>query len=177
VHRLFIGIDPPEHVKDRLLDLMDGLAGARWQSDEQLHLTLRFIGEVDGNRADDIAASLESLHHPRFELALAGVGMFDRRGRPEALWVGVEPKAPVKALHDKVESAMRMAGLPPEGRAYLPHITIARLKSLAAPLDGFMAAHGGISSEPFPVDDFCLYESQLTRDGPIYTIVERYPLT
>lgn len=176
MHRLFIGIDPPEHVKDRLLDMMGSLAGARWQSDEQLHLTLRFVGEVDGNQADDVAAALGSLRHPRFELSLAGIGMFDRRGRPEALWVGIEPKAPVKALHDKVESAMRVAGLPPEGRAYLPHITIARLKSLVAPLDGFMSAHGGVTSEPFAVDDFCLYESQLTRDGSIYTIVERYPL-
>jgi len=127
MHRLFVGIDPPEAVKDQLLDLMDGVAGARWQDEEQLHLTLRFVGEVDRHRADDVAAALEGLSHPRFELALSGVGAFDRRGVAHALWAGVTPPEPVRALHHKVEQAVVRAGLDPEHRAYHPHITIARL--------------------------------------------------
>ena len=176
MHRLFVGIDPPEAIKAQILDLMGGVAGARWQTEAQLHLTLKFIGEVDRRTAEDVATALGYLRHPGLRLALSGVGMFDKRGRPEALWVGVTPKEPVKALHDKVEQALRTVGLPPEGRAYLPHITIARMKSLAAPLEPFMATHGGVASMPFDVTDFCLYESQLTRDGAVYTIVESYPL-
>jgi len=176
VHRLFVGIDPPAEVKDRLLDLMGGVAGARWQREAQLHLTLRFIGEVDRHRANDVAAALESLHHPRFELALSGAGSFDRRGRVNALWVGVAPHEPARTLHKKVDQAVVRAGLPSEGRAYHPHITIARFGRDAGALDGFLARHGGVASPPFAVDDFCLYESRLTRDGSVYTIVERYPL-
>ncbi len=176
MHRLFVGIDPPESVKAQLIGVMGGVAGARWQSEEQLHLTLQFIGEVDRRSAEDIATALSYVRHPGFRLSLSEVGMFDRRDRPEALWVGVAPKEPVKALHDKIVQTLRTVGVPPEGRAYLPHITLARLKALAAPLDPFMTQHGGIASAPFEVGDFCLYESQLTRDGSVYTIVERYPL-
>lgn len=177
MHRLFVAIEPPESVKAQLAGLMGGVAGARWQAEAQLHLTLKFIGEVDRRTAEDIAVALGYLRHPGFGLSLSGVGMFDRRGRPEALWVGVAPREPVKALHDKVDQALRAAGIAPETRAYLPHITIARMKALAAPLDPFMATHGGVASPPWPVEDLCLYESTLTRDGAVYTIVERYPLT
>jgi 2'-5' RNA ligase len=155
---------------------MDGVAGARWQDEEQLHLTLRFVGEVDRHRADDVAAALEGLSHPRFELALSGVGAFDRRGVAHALWAGVTPPEPVRALHHKVEQAVVRAGLDPEHRAYHPHITIARLGRGTGPLDAFMARHGGVTSAPFAVEDFCLYESNLTRNGAIYTILERYKL-
>lgn len=176
MHRLFVGIDPPEAIKDQLIDVMGGVAGARWQSDEQLHLTLRFIGEVDRHQANDVAAALASLHYPRFELRLAGVGTFDRRGQVKALWAGVTPHEALGGLNKKVDQAVVRAGVPPEPRAYHPHITLARINRDTGPLDGFVAAHGGLSSAPFAVDDFCLYESQLGAGGSIYTIVERYPL-
>ncbi len=176
MHRLFVGIDPPEAIKDQLVDLMGGVAGARWQSDAQLHLTLRFIGEVDRHQANDVAAALASLHSPRFELRLAGAGTFDRRGQVNALWAGVTPHQPLRDLHKKVDQAVVRAAVPPEPRAYHPHITLARINRETGPIDGFVSQHGGLSSAPFAVDDFCLYESQLSRDGSIYTIVERYPL-
>ena len=176
MHRLFVGIDPPPAIKEQLLGLMGGVAGARWQSEAQLHLTLHFVGEVDRHQANDVAAALESLHHPRFELALSGAGAFDRRGHVNALWAGVAPHEPVHTLHKKVNQAVARAGLAPERRAYLPHITLARFGREAGTLDGFVDRHGGLSSASFPVDDFCLYESQLTRDGSVYTIIERYRL-
>ncbi|MFC3711579.1 RNA 2',3'-cyclic phosphodiesterase [Sphingoaurantiacus capsulatus] len=176
MHRLFVGIDPPEAIKDQLIDLMGGVAGARWQSDEQLHLTLRFIGEVDRHQANDVVAALASLHAPRFELSLAGVGTFDKRGQVNALWAGVTPHMAVHALHKKIDQAMVRVGLEPEHRAYQPHITLARFGRDTAGLDGFVAQHGGLASAPFAVDDFCLYESELTNAGSVYTIVERYRL-
>ena len=81
-----------------LLAAMGGVAHARWQSEEQLHLTLRFIGEVDRHQGEDIAAALGAIHHPRFALALDAVGQFDRKGRTDTLWVGVTPQDAVTAL-------------------------------------------------------------------------------
>lgn len=175
-HRLFVGIDPPEAVKAQLLGLMGGVAGARWQTDEQLHLTLRFIGEVDSRQANDIADVLADLRHAAFDLALDGVGMFDRRGIPHALWVGVRPHDAVTALHHKVNQTLARAGVEPERRAYLPHITIARFSRSTGPVDAFIATNGGVTSAPFRVDSLCLYESQLTAEGSVYTIVERVRL-
>ena len=176
MHRLFVAIRPPRPIRERLLAAMGGVAGARWQQDDQLHLTLRFLGEVDRHRAVDVHAALGAIHHPRFEIALAGVDAFDRKGAATALWAAVAPVEPVKALHKKVGQAAAGAGIAPEGRAYLPHITLARLGRSAGPIGPFLAGAGGLSSPPFTVEDFCLFESSLTPDGALYTIVELYSL-
>jgi 2'-5' RNA ligase len=177
MHRLFVAIRPPRLIRERLLGLMGGVRGARWQSDDQLHLTLRFIGGVDRHGAEDIHAALGAIHQPRFEIALNGVGSFDRRGQAEALWAGVAPQEPLRILHNKVDQALARAGIPPGTRAYLPHITLARLNRSSGPIAGLLEESGGVTSMPFPVRDFCLYESQLTPEGAVYTIVERYSLT
>jgi len=175
MHRLFVAIRPPEAVRDRLLDLMEGIGGARWQDEDQLHLTLRFIGEVDRHVASDVHAALGSIHHPPFEIAVSGLGLFDRRGHPETLWAGIAPPEPVRTLHNKVDQAVARVGLAREHRAFHPHITIARLRG-AGPVDAFLQKSGGVTSPPFRVDRFGLYESRLTPNGAIYTEVERYPL-
>jgi 2'-5' RNA ligase len=176
MHRLFAAIRPPQHIRAQLLAVMGGVSGARWQSDDQLHLTLRFIGEVEGHVAEDIAAALASVHHPRFEIALSRIGSFKRRGQLEVLWAGVTSHDELKPLHKKVDQACQRAGLRPEGRAYSPHITLARLKRGAGSISSFVETSCGLESQPFAVDNFCLYESQLTPEGAVYTIVERYPL-
>lgn len=176
MHRLFVAIHPPRHVRERLLALMGGVCGARWQTEEQLHLTLRFIGEVDRHRARDIDAALSAIRHPGFALSLNGLGCFDRRGEPATLWVGVGPLEPVKALHRKIDQAIARTGLEPERRAYSPHITLARLGRGAGPIAHLLKTSGGVSSDPFPVDNFILFESRLTREGAVHTPLERYPL-
>lgn len=176
MHRLFVAIRPPAPIRQRLLAAMGGISGARWQSDAQLHLTLRFIGEVDRHLAGDIHAALGSVHQPPFELALNGIGHFDRRGYPDAVWVGVAPHEQVKALHHKVDSALQRVGLPPDERAFLPHITIARLNRNAGPIGNLLEEAGGLSSPPFTVDSFALFESNLTNEAAVYSVVERYPL-
>ncbi|MDT9598311.1 RNA 2',3'-cyclic phosphodiesterase [Sphingosinicella rhizophila] len=176
MHRLFVAIRPPRPVREILLDLMGGVRGARWPTDEQLHLTLRFIGEVDRHIAEDIHAALGSIHQPSFEIALNGIGSFDRRGEAVTLWAGVTPHEPLKALHKKVDQACLKAGVAPDRRAYLPHITIARLGRAAGPVQGLMESAGAVASPAFPVDSFCLFESELTPNGPIYSILERYKL-
>lgn len=175
VHRLFVAIRPPAPIRARLCAAMGGISGARWQTDDQLHLTLRFIGEVDRHLADDVHAALGSVHHPRFALALNGIGHFDRRGRPEAVWAGVAPHEPLQRLHNKVDQALARIGIAPEQRAYLPHITLARLKRGSGPVGNLLEQSGGLTSAPFEVDRFALFESNLTPDGAVYSTVGTYP--
>src|SRR3546814_8538900 len=85
-HRLFVALRPPRPVRTALIAAMHGIAAARWQSDEQLHLTLRFIGEVDRHRAEDVAAALGALHAPAVVARIAGVSVFERQGRPHMAW-------------------------------------------------------------------------------------------
>ena len=175
MHRLFVAIRPPADVRDQLLGLMDGVPGLRWQDDVQLHLTLRFIGEVERPVADDLAAELERIRFVPFAIALDGVGRFDKR-RGGALWAGVTPKEQLKALAQKVERACQYAGLPPERRAFHPHVTLARWSRAAPDLEPFTQRHGILSSDPWPVESFILYESRLGRDGAHYEAVAAYPL-
>jgi len=174
--RLFVAVRPPRPVRERLLALMGGVAGARWQDDDQLHLTLRFIGEVDGRRAEDIDAGLRGVRHAPFTLTLDGVRSFERRGEPTTLWAGVAPQEPLRALHKKVDQAVVRGGGDPERRAYQPHITLARLPRGAGSIGPFLESAGGLSGPSFEVEDFCLFESRLSAAGADYTILERYRL-
>ena len=176
MHRLFVAIDLPFAVKDALVAMMGGVIGARWQSEDQLHLTLRFIGEVDTRTANAISEVLATVRHPAFEMSLRGIGSFERKGRTDALWIGVEPAEPVKALHNKLDRALTRIGIAPETRAYHPHVTLARFSRGAGPLDGFLHTSGSVGIEPFAVDSFCLFESRLTEAGADYSVVERFPL-
>src|SRR3954447_14841794 len=112
MHRLFVAIRPPEHIRDLLIDAMDDSADFRWQQDDQLHLTLRFVGEVERPVADDLAAELGRVRAAPFDLRIAGTGRFEQRNSG-ALWSGVEPREPVAALAAKVERACAAAGLEP----------------------------------------------------------------
>lgn len=176
MHRLFVGLRPPPAIRAQLLALMGGVIGARWQDDAQLHVTLRFIGEIERPRAEDVAIALSNIHAPPLEVALAGVGQFDSRGRPNALWAGLRPHDALAALHRKVDQALVRCGLPPEGRAYLPHVTLARMNAGAGVTDRFLEAHAGLASAPFILDHFLLFESTLGREGARYEAIERYPL-
>ncbi|KQU49689.1 2'-5' RNA ligase [Sphingomonas sp. Leaf339] len=177
--RLFVALRPPPAIRDRLSALMDGVPGARWQDDEQVHLTLRFVGEVDRHQAEDLAAALGHIHAPAPIATLAGVGSFEQRGRADSLWAGVAPAGPLAHLHAKVEQACALAGLPPERRAYRPHITVARLpRSLggAIEIERWLAAHASLASEPFVLPHLILYRSELARSGAVYEPVARWPL-
>lgn len=176
MHRLFVAIRPPRHIREQLLATMGGVRGARWQTDDQLHLTLRFIGEVESHVGDDIHAALGAIHHPRFDIALDGISGFERRGQAETLWAGITPQEPLKTLHNKIDQAIARAGVAPDQRAYLPHITLARLKRGSGSISALLERSGGLTSAPFAVDSFCLYESHLTPEGAVYSIVERYDL-
>ena len=176
MHRLFVAIRPPESIRDLLIDAMDDSPEFRWQNDEQLHLTLRFIGEVDRHMAADLTDALARIRAPRFTARIKSVASFDHRNAG-ALWAGVEPKEPLAALAGKVERVCQNIGLEPERRAFHPHITLARWKGRRTREVGdFLDRRRGLGSEPFDVDAFTLFESRLSRHGAHYEEVASYPL-
>ena len=174
MHRLFVALRPPEDVRDLLIDSMEG-ADLRWQNEDQLHVTLRFVGEVERPLANDLAAALAGVTFPPFDLAISGVGRFDH-GRRGALWAAVSPKAEVKALAAKVERACQAAGLEPERRAYHPHLTLARWSGGKPRIDTWLEQHSGLRSDPWAVREFTLYESHLGQTGAHYEPVATYKL-
>lgn len=176
MHRLFVAIRPPEFIRDLLIDAMDDSPDFRWQDEEQLHLTLRFIGEVERPLANDIADALSSIRAQRFDLRIKGVGRFEQRSSG-ALWAGVDPRAPVGALAAKVERSCQQVGLEPERRAYHPHITLARWKGRRTrELHDYLTRQAVLSSEPFAITGFTLFESRLSRHGAHYQEVANYEL-
>lgn len=170
--RLFVALELPVAVRDGLLAAMGDVAGARWQRDDQLHLTLRFIGEVDRHAARDIDAALAGVNVRPMTLSLDRVGTFDRRGRVDTLWVGVTPQAEVAALAQRVDAALARVGIPPETRAFVPHVTVARFGRMVGDLGGFPVRPLAVA--PFEISGFALWESRLGSDGAEYRVLARY---
>lgn len=174
--RLFVALRPPPGIRAACLAAMeDGPPGWAWQDAEQLHVTVRYIGEVDRPQADDVDAALASIHAPAAEIALSGVGWFDH-GPRGALFARVGPVEPLAALHAKIDRALVRAGLKPEGRAFLPHITLARRRSGAVDPAGWLERRAALASPTERVAAMILYQSHLGRHGSAYEAVASYPL-
>jgi 2'-5' RNA ligase len=177
MHRLFVAIRPPDPIIDALVDAMDDSPELGWVASDNLHLTLRFIGEVERPLANDLADALSRVRARPFDIRINGVGRFDQRNSG-ALWAGVEPKEPLSALGAKVERVCQSVGLEPERRAFHPHITLARWKGRRTrEVQAFLERTGGLASEPFAVDEFILFESRLSRHGAHYEAVATYRLS
>ncbi|GAB5468928.1 MAG: RNA 2',3'-cyclic phosphodiesterase [Rhodospirillales bacterium] len=175
--RLFVALSLPDEIREALSDLEDRLPGARWLDEESYHITLRFIGEVDGGQADDIAYELDRLDGRGFELSLCGLGHWGEGSRARALWAKVEKTEPLSRLQQKVENALQRVGCKAERRRFSPHVTIARLRNTPSEaLHPFILHHSLLRLGPFPVEDFVLYRSFLTGEGPIYQAAAVYPL-
>lgn len=176
MHRLFIAIRPPEHIRDLLIKAMGDSPDFRWQEDAQLHLTLRFIGEVERPLANDLADALGRIRAAGFRIRIGGVGRFAQRSGG-ALWAALQPKATVAALAAKLERVCQQLGLEPERRAFHPHITLARWKGhQSREVEEFLTRTRGLASEPFAIDRFILFESRLSRHGAYYEEMASYPL-
>lgn len=175
--RLFVAVSPPETVRLALSGLAAGLPGAAWVRPESLHLTLRFIGNVDDRLGRDVADALGAIEAPRFDIVLDRLGQFGRGAKVDTLWAGVRPEPRLDRLQAKVETALIRLGLEPERRKYHPHVTLARLKGTPARrVADFLGAVGTIPARTFAVDAFVLYSSHLSRSGAIYREEAVYPL-
>ena len=156
------------------------MPGAKWVDPGNLHVSLRFIGEVDEGIAADIDAALGQVRASRFELALSGIGHFGNGSKTRLIWAGVEKNPALLHLHDKIENALMRIGLAPEERRYTPHVTLARLKyvpSASVPkIQSYLSEHALFRAPPFAVDRFSLIASYLTKSGPIYEDAADYEL-
>ena len=126
--------------------------------------------------AEDIAAALGALYAPAVTARIAGIGLFERQGRPHMIWAGVEPHEPLAALHRKVDQLLARVGVAPETRAFTPHVTLARLNRGSGPVASFLALNSDLASPAFEFGHVTLYESELGHGGSRYHPVARYPL-
>ena len=174
--RLFSAIEIPANIAQRLSMLRSGLACARWIDPENYHLTLRFIGDVDGPTARDFAQALHEIEMPPFMLRLDGLGSFGGR-KPRAIFAQPAPSEPLEALRRAHDRAAREAAIPPEGRNYMPHVTLARLRGTRADnVARYLESHGFIQTEPFEVERFVFYSSRASVGGGPYVIEGEFPL-
>ena len=177
--RLFAALTLPAAERQRLQGLCAGLPGVRWVAGANLHLTLRFIGEVEEGLLDDIDTALAGVRAPAFDFTLSGVGHFGNRRRLRALWAGVATNPALAHLHDKVDRALTQAGLAPEGRAFTPHVTLAYLNK--SPPDRHMgewfSGNALFQAGPVAAREITLFSSFRTAHGSVYAVEAVYPLT
>ncbi len=177
MYRLFVAIDLPEDVKEGLAWMTGGMPGARWIAEEDFHLTLRFIGEVDGGVFDDLSNAFESIREEGFELQLKGLGHFPPRREPKVLWAGVEPSPQLQRLRDAVDRICTRYGVERDPRKFHPHVTLARLSGASiGRVTQFLADNAMYRSRTFPVTEFHLYSSTLHPAGATHHREHSYPL-
>ena len=175
--RLFIAIDIPSPLRLLLHAMGQGIPGARPVGEDQIHLTIRFIGEVEGGMAKDIQEALTEVRARPFALSIRGVGHFPPRGAPRVLWAGLSPSDELLQLRNRIERQLIACRLPAEQRKFAPHITIARLKDCPLKrLGEYLAGNALFRTDEFPVDNFSLYASRLTKSGAVHSVVRNYPL-
>lgn len=175
--RLFLGIDLPDPIDFDISLMAGGIPGARWQSAEQLHLTLHFLGDVDGGDARRLRAALQQLEAPSFTMQLRGAGVFPLRGPARTLWVGVTEADPIRLIHERSARIIDELGLEREHRKFVPHVTVARLHHPdQRKLAEWVTGHALYASQPFLVNEVRLYSSVLSHAGAKYRTEAVYTL-
>lgn len=175
--RLFVAIDIPEPIRGELRGMGGSIPHARPVETDQLHLTLKFIGEVEHTIFLDIREALLAIALPQFSLCLKGVGTFPPRGTPRVLWVGAEPRENTLNLRNSIERTLAAIAIARSKKKYTPHVTIARLRnSPIRHLQQFLAGNAFLETADFTVQSFTLYSSRLTQKGAVHTVEATYPL-
>jgi 2'-5' RNA ligase len=177
VPRLFVALELPDDVQAALAGLCHGLPSARWVEEGGFHLTLAFLGDVEGPRFAAVRDGLHSVRCDPFELQLRGIGHFPPRGTPQVVWVGVEDDAAVTTLAERVGRCLRRLGVRSEERRFHAHVTLARLRDTPLPdLLHFIEQRALWRAPTCAVTDFQLYSSVLGREGARHAVESSYPL-
>jgi 2'-5' RNA ligase len=174
--RLFTALEIPRNAALSLSLLRGGLPGARWIDVENYHITLRFIGDIDGRTADEVVDRLDRINRPEFQLNLSGIGSFGSK-KPHSLWAGVSPSPEMNALQSEIERICQRIGLPPDPRKFMPHVTLARLRN--SRLDDvvhYLSGRGDFRTVDFTVGRFVLMSSKESVGGGPYIVEEAFPL-
>ncbi|QGG92395.1 RNA 2',3'-cyclic phosphodiesterase [Agrobacterium sp. MA01] len=174
--RLFTALEIPRSAAMSLSLLRGGLPGARWIDVENYHITLRFIGDVDGRTADEVVDRLDRIDRPEFSLTLNGIGSFGSK-KPHSIWAGVSPAPELFALQSEIERICQRIGLLPDPRKFTPHVTLARLKaSRVEDVVHYLSGRGNFHTMPFCVGRFVLLSSRESVGGGPYLTEEIFPL-
>ncbi|MEJ1159882.1 RNA 2',3'-cyclic phosphodiesterase [Prosthecomicrobium sp. N25] len=174
--RLFTGLEITEEMARSIAMLRGGLPGATWIDPENYHVTLRFIGDVDDRIADEVAHALGKVARRGFDLVLRGVDHFGGR-QPHSVFVRVEPTAALMELQAEHERILQRLGLPPEGRKYHPHVTVARVKGAShRDVAQWLDVRGGFPGGRMEVERFVLFSSKASKGGGPYLVEQGYPL-
>ncbi len=177
MRRLFIAIKMPEQVGFKLANLQGGIPGARWVDVSQFHLTIHFIGEVDGQREQDLVDSFSGLYANRFNVNLKGINHFSSKGYIRSIWVGVQPCCELFALKRRIESIVTKTDLKGGGGKFVPHVTLARLKNPPSEaVAGFEMENNLFKINSIQIDSFTLFESKSVRQGRSYQTILDFPL-
>jgi len=177
--RLFVGIPLPEEIREAVDKYLgawrERFPAVRYVSPENLHITLKFLGDVPDTRIDDLDKALKSVRMEPFSVEAWGLGAFPHILRPRVLWIGVKDgRVPLTRLAREVENTLESIGFAPEARQYHPHITIGRLKRPDPRISTLLQQDAEKYFGRFTVDGFILYSSTLTPDGPIYSALREY---
>jgi 2'-5' RNA ligase len=174
--RLFTALEIPRNAAMSLSLLRGGLPGARWIDVENYHITLRFIGDVDGRTADELVERLDRIDRPEFQIRLDGIGSFGSK-KPHSVWAGVTPTPDMFALQGEIERICQRIGLPSDPRKFTPHVTLARLKSSRVDdVVHYLSGRGNFQTSLFTASRFVLLSSRESVGGGPYLTEEIFPL-
>jgi RNA 2',3'-cyclic 3'-phosphodiesterase len=176
VPRLFTGLELPDGVVGELALMRGGIVGARWLEPENYHVTLRFIGDVDGGVARDIDETLRDIRRPKALVSFAGLSWFGG-DKPRAIVAKVKPERALMDLQAEQERRLRRIGVDPETRKYTPHVTLARLRGAGqANVANYLAERGALIADSFTAERFALYSAREGSGGGPYIVEAAYPL-
>jgi RNA 2',3'-cyclic 3'-phosphodiesterase len=174
--RLFTGLEIPAEIGQTLSNLRGGLPGARWIDPENYHVTLRFIGDIDGISANEIASMLFRVNRKPFEVKVQGLTSFGGR-KPRAVVATIAPSRPLIELQAELERMMQRIGLDPEGRKFIPHVTLARLYDASSQdVADYLSVGGYFPSKVFMAERFVLFSSRASTGGGPYIVEDSYEL-
>jgi len=180
--RVFLALDLDEPIKSQLLRLQERLASVgadvRWVKSEHIHLTMKFLGDVSDSTAADVCRLCRNVaaEFEPFEFEVRAAGCFANHGLPRVIWVGVEdPSGSVRRLHERIEKTLAPLGLRRERRAFKPHVTLGRVRSVrnAIELRAEVAKNNHFQAGIAQATEITIYSSQLGPEGPVHTVIGR----
>jgi len=182
--RLFIAIELPSNIIDGLRNVQEELKDKSnkpsWAKPENIHLTLKFLGDIETNKIDSMVNILEGIAGKSFsfEISVKGVGTFPAAGTPRVIWVGIEENKDMLQLYNNIEEGLATLGFEKERRDFKPHLTLGRIKFLndRAGLKRGLEKVAGLNLARFAVAGFALFKSTLTPEGAIHTRLKEYTL-
>ncbi len=175
--RLFAGLEIPAEIGQRLANLRGGLPGARWIDPENYHVTLRFIGDIDGISANEIAYLMSRVERKPFKVEIRGLASFGGN-KPRAIVAHVEPSKPLMELQAELERLVRRCGFGPDPRKFTPHVTLARLRDVSNwDVADYLSVRGYFPTQTFTAEQFVLFSSRASTGGGPYLVENSYELS